>query len=308
MLARLGPPNPAIEQYELQIPVRDAWTSRSVICRPTHTAPGPLIILYHGGGFITGCPEGMLNYARRLSQLLDAVIVCPSYRLAPEHPFPTAVNDAWDVLLWLTGNATSIGADPKLGFIVGGNSAGANIAGVLARRSVEEKLVPKLTGQFLSFPVFANDPEDEAVQMMPEAEKYRDIWGVSWIQNAEAMFVSREGARNLLGHYKPEFGAKLYNPLSETPRFELSGMPKAFVQVAGRDLLRDDGIVYAYALEDAGVEVRLEAYRGVPHTFPSFLPQLEISRRAAVDVALWFAWLLEREVEVEVVRKAMLDG
>lgn len=257
---------------------------------------------------MVGFPEGMLNYAHRLSQLFGAVVVCPSYRLAPEHPFPTGVNDAWDILIWLSMNSANLHADPKLGFILGGNSAGANFAGVLARKAVEENLQPRVTGQFLSFPLFGNDPDNELVQMLPEAEKCRDIWGTSWEQNADAMFVSREAARSLVGHYKPDVTSPLYNPLSATPEFQLSGMPKVFVQVAGRDLLRDDGIVYAYALEDAGVAVRLEAYRGVPHAFPFFIPQLEASRRAMVDVALGFAWLLERDLVEDEAMKGMLDG
>jgi acetyl esterase/lipase len=250
----------------------------------------------------------MLNFARRLSKLYHAVVICPSYRHAPEHPFPTGVNDAWDVLLWLSQNASSdphIRADLTKGFIVGGNSAGANFAGVLARRSIEENLLPPLTGQWLSFPAFGHAGENE-VKMLPEAERYRHIWGTSWVQNKDAILVDDKYLRIILAWYNQDFASPLYNPLTATTPFHLKDMPKAFVQVAGADLLRDDGIVYAYALEDAGVHVSLKKYKGCPHTFLFFLPKLEVSRKAVVDTAVGFAWLLGLNVDEEVARKGML--
>jgi acetyl esterase/lipase len=307
-LSNLGAPHPSITQYKLQIPVRDGWLSRSIVCRPSSpAAPGPVIVIYHGGGFWTGNPEGMLNYARRLSQSLDAVIVCPSYRLAPEDPFPIGVNDAWDVLVWLSSNASSINADLGKGFIVGGNSAGANFAGVLARRAVEENLQPPVTGQWISFPAFGHvgiEGVEQAI-MVPEAERYQRIWGMSWSQNEDAMIVNQEYAAEILGWYNSDYTSPLYNPLTAKPPLDMGKMPKAFIQIAGGDLFRDDGIVYAYALGDAGVDVRLEAYSGVPHTFPFFLPMLEVSKKATVDTAMGFAWLLNIEIDEGVAVKSM---
>lgn len=312
-ITSLGPPHPSTTQTELQIPVRDAWTSRSIVCRPSGPrVPCPLTVLYHGGGFWTGDPEGMLNYARRLSRLLHAVVICPSYRHAPEYPFPAGVNDAWDVLCWLAAHASTrpdIGADLSKGFVVGGNSAGANFAGVLARRAVEEKLQPPLTGQWLSFPAFGGGKKEGGeveTDMVPEAERYREIWGTSWSQNKDAMLVDAVYAEKILGWYNPDYASPLYNPLSASSGFEMGKLPKAFVQVAGGDMFRDDGIVYASALEDAGVVVRLKAYKGVPHTFPFFLPALKISRKAIVDTAMGFAWLLGVDMDEQTAEEGML--
>ena len=253
-----------------------------------------------------GQPEGMLNYARGFAQLFSAVVVCPSYRLAPEHKFPAGVNDAYHALKWLAQHAESLGADPSKGFIVGGSSAGANFAPVLARRSVEEGMKPPLTGQWAAYPVFAHGAaRGESDELVPEAKKYGDIWGVSWEQNADGVVLDAKSAEVLFGWYEPDFASPLFNPLSNVGEFELGKMPRAFVQVAGMDLTRDDGLVFAYALEDAGVEVRLMAYKGVPHSFSGFFPSLEVSKRAMVDLAKGFAWMLDVDVDEEVAKKAM---
>lgn len=256
----------------------------------------------------------MLNYARRLSRLLGAVVLCPSYRHAPEYPFPAGVNDAWDVLCWVAGNAAThpdIQADLSRGFIVGGNSAGANFAGVVCRRAVQEGLEPRVTGTWVSFPAFGagnKDREEDGgkVEMIEEVERYRDVWGMSWTQNRDAMIVDAGYVERILGWYKPDYASSLYNPLVKSEGFEIGKMPRAFVQVAGGDLFRDDGIVYAYALEDAGVQVRLKAYKGMPHTFPFFLPALKVSKDAIVDTALGFAWLLDVEMDEEAAREVMI--
>lgn len=254
-----------------------------------------------------GQPESCLGYARGFAKLFNAVVVSPSYRLAPEHKFPTGVTDAWHVLQWAGKNAASLGADPKKGFIVGGSSAGANFAPVLARRSVEEGLEPRLTGQWLAYPVLGHHSSSKEVdELLPGAQKYKDIWGMSWEQNRDGVVLDGKSALVLFGFYGPDFHSPLFNPLTKNPSFDLSKMPKAFVQVAGMDLTRDDGIVYAYALEDAGVDVRLLAYPGVPHSFSGFFPTLEVSKRANVDLAKGFAWLIGTEAEEEQAKKAML--
>lgn len=264
-------------------------------------------MLYHGGGFAMGMPESCLGYARGFASLFNATVVSPSYRLAPEHPFPTGVNDAYDVLRWCGEHAARLGADVRQGFIVGGSSAGANFAPVLARRSVEEDMQPQLTGQWLAYPVFGHEgSSDEVDVLVPQAaEKYKEIWGMSWKQNDEAIVLDGRSARLLFGFLKPDWRDPLFNPLVKKGGFELSGMPRAFVQVAGLDLTRDDGLVFAYALEDAGVDVKLLVYPGVPHSFSGFFPSLEVSKKAGVDLAEGFGWLLGQDVDMERARAAM---
>lgn len=303
LLDRLGPVESSLEELEISIPVRDGWTSKALICRPSPTAgkpPGPLIVLYHGGGFMVGSPGSMTPYARGLVRLFNAVVVSPSYRLAPENKFPTGINDAWDALQWIGDNVASLRADPKMGFIVGGGSSGGNFAAVLARRAVEEKLVPALTGQWVAVPVLYNRTGDTVL------EKYKHIW-TSWEQNKDALLISAKGADILFGHYSPDFQSSLFNPMNSNTTI-LSKLPKAFIQVAGMDLVRDDGILYSYALDDAGVAVRLEAYPGVPHSFWAFVPNLEQSKAAMVDIAEGFGWMLGTTVDRERAAEAMLKN
>ncbi|OAL55936.1 hypothetical protein IQ07DRAFT_583364 [Pyrenochaeta sp. DS3sAY3a] len=317
----IGPAPPSLHESELHIPIPNdhdhdhepaSWLSRTLLCRSaTHASPSPgsspLIVLFHGGGFAMGHPEGMLPYARSLALLFRAVVLCPSYRLAPEHKFPTGVNDAYAVLRYAAAHAADWGADSAAGFIVGGNSAGANFAGVLARRSVQEGLEPPLTGHWMSFPAFGN--ADAAVdgvgRLVPGVARYAGVWGMSWVQNRDAVLIDSGAAAALFELYGQEYDSPLYNPLTGTPGFDVARLPRALVQVAGADLLRDDGIVYAYVLQDAGVEARLLAYPGVPHTFPAFLPGLEVSGQAMVDVMVGFGWLLGVEVEEDKVREAV---
>ena len=250
----------------------------------------------------------MLAYARGLVQLFNAVVVSPSYRLAPENKFPVGVNDAYDILSWCAKNASTLGADTSKGFIVGGNSAGANFTAVLARRSVQEVLEPKLTGQWLSYPLLTfREAAKEGVEgLVKEAHKYKDIWGLSWEENRDAVLIDAAAAEMLRAYYSPDLASPLLNPLVREPAFDVGKLPKAFVQTAGLDIVRDDGIVYAYALEDAGVDVRLAAYPGAPHAFPAFFPTLDVSKQAMIDIGVCFGWLLGVEVEEERARTATL--
>ncbi|KAH7399492.1 alpha/beta hydrolase fold-domain-containing protein [Pyrenochaeta sp. MPI-SDFR-AT-0127] len=309
MMDVIGPAPGTVSETQIQIPIPNTdWTSRAVVCRPASANQGPLIVLYHGGGFAMSHPEGMLPYARGFAQLFNAVVVCPSFHLAPEHSFPIGVNDAYDILKWCAQNAKFLNADVTQGFLVGGNSAGANFAAVLARRSVEDGLEPALTGQWLGFPALGHHDlaKDGVKGLVQAAKKYEDIWGLSWVQNKDAALINDKAVSALYSLYKPDYTSPLYNPLAANPQFDVGRLPKAFVQVAGMDIMRDDGIVYAYALEDAGVSVTLLAYPGTPHTFPDMYPTLEVSRKALVDNAKGIAWLLGVGVEEVRARKAML--
>jgi acetyl esterase/lipase len=299
-LEHLGSPEPSIEELEIDIPVRDGWFSKARVCRPSSSAaaaPGPLVVLYHGGGFMVGAPGALAGHARGLVRLFGAVVVAPSYRLAPEDLFPAGPLDAWDTLKWAAENAASLGADPSKGFVVGGASAGGNFAGLLARQSVEQRLQPPLTGHWAAVPVFF-DGKGAAVP-----EKYKNSW-ISWQQNKDAMLINSTTAETLLRGYGYDFNSPLYNPMA--PGLDAAKMPKAFVQVAGMDIVRDDGIVYSYVLNDGGVPVRLKAYAGVPHTFWAFVPTLEVSRTAIVDIAEGVGWLLGLDVDREKATEAML--
>lgn len=139
---------------------------------------GPLIVLFHPGGFFLGSPAKLTMYARPLAQLFNASVLCPSYRFAPEHPFPTGVEDAWATLQWAASHASELGANPARGFLVGGISSGANFAVALTRRAVEVGLQPPVTGTWA--PIFMGLNEQDAVpddykMFWTSHEQHRDV-------------------------------------------------------------------------------------------------------------------------------------
>ncbi|KAI1148129.1 alpha/beta hydrolase fold-domain-containing protein [Nemania diffusa] len=231
-------------------------------------------------------------YARPLARLFGASVLCPSYRLAPEHPFPTGVDDAWDALQWAAAHAAShLGADAaNRGFVVGGISSGANFAVALTRRAAEAGIQPPITGTWA--PIFMGLSDGGEAALPGE---YRGLL-CSREQHRDALVIDETKAETMWEYYKPDVALPLFNPLA-APLNGLAGMPKIVLQVAGHDLFRDDGLVLAYALRDRGVEVKLEVYPGVCHSFWVFAPGLTISKKFVRDIVIGFAWMLDVEVE-----------
>jgi acetyl esterase/lipase len=285
-LAASGPAPPDILEEYHEITMRDGFQSQIKLCKPTNpSSPGPLIVLYHGGGFIFGSVDQMTPYARTLTRLFGATCVSAAYRLAPDYKFPTAHNDAWDALTWIASNAVLLGANPSKGFIVGGVSAGSNLANVLSHIAKDENLSPRITGQWLLIPpVFSEET-------VPEQYK--------------AMFVSRQQCAEapVFGIDTVNASQKLYASDNRSPLFasinRASGptnLPPAYIQVCGLDPFRDDGLILKRHLEDHGVETRLDLYPGLPHGFWAYFPQLSSSKKALVDSVVGMGWLLGEEI------------
>lgn len=289
----LGPCPAGLHEEVCEIPTSDSYTSSALLTRPApgaRSGPGPLIVLFHPGGFFLGSPSKLTMYARPLAKSFGASVLCPSYRFAPEHPFPTGIEDAWATLAWAARHAAAkLGAEPARGFLVGGISSGANFAVALARRAVETGLSPPLTGVWA--PLFMGLNEEAAV---PEA--YRSLCASHGQHGQDALVIDGAKADTMWEYYRPDVGSPLFNPLA-SPLEAIGAMPRVFLQVAGQDLFRDDGLVLAYALRDRGGEVRLEVYPGVCHSFWVFAPSLTVSKRFVRDSVEGFAWLLGVGVE-----------
>ncbi|KAH8882987.1 alpha/beta-hydrolase [Thozetella sp. PMI_491] len=285
-----GQRDPELDKETYNIPVSPSYSSTALLTRPApSSSPGPLIVLFHPGGFFLGSPSKLTMYARPLAQLFNASVLCPSYRFAPEHAFPTGVEDAWATLQWAASQASTLGADPSRGFLVGGISSGANFAVALTRRAVETGLQPPVTGTWA--PIFMGLNEKEAVP-----DDYRQFF-TSHEQHSDALVIDSSKAATMWDYYKPTITSPLFNPLA-SPFDTIGAMPRIFLQVAGHDLFRDDGLILAYALQDHGVEVKLEVYPGVCHSFWVFAPSMAISKRFVSDIIEGFAWLLRVPSEV----------
>jgi len=247
---------------------------------------------------IAGNNLQMGTTARTLNDLYGATVVCISYRLAPEFPWPYAQHDGWDSIAWIAENASSLGADTTAGFIVGGSSAGANIAAVIAQKSLSEndKLAAPLTGLWIDVPMLFARPEN-----CPE--EYRKYY-LSAEQCADAPgLLTQQAIQFIRDSFKADGFSPDFSPVNaERPHV---GMPSTFFQVAGMDMYRDDALIYHQMLEDAGVQTRLKVYAGVPHGHANLYTGLRASKEAKIDTIEGLGWLLGKDVGRESVVHAM---
>lgn len=223
--------------------------------------------------------------ARNLVEAYGAVCVCPSYRLAPKHPFPAAVTDAWTALKWAADNARELGATPLAGFIVGGTSAGAHLATVVAHRARDEGMTPSLTGQFLAVPmVCSNDT-------VPSAYKHQNL---SWEENKDAPVLPVEAVQLMMSAYKPDVqDARNFSIINHPDGH--SHLPRTVIVADCLDPLRDQAIIYERMLrEEYHVETELYLYTGVPHDHWTFFPGLAKSKQFRLDQVAAYGWLLQR--------------
>ncbi|KAK5078047.1 hypothetical protein LTR64_003549 [Lithohypha guttulata] len=288
----LGEPPSDIKQSETHYTTRDGTKMRVKVYKPASPpAEGSaLIVLYHGGGFCIGSPEGEEQTCRNLVQAFGSVCVSASYRLAPEFKFPHAPNDCWDSLKWAAANAKELGADPSKGFIIGGTSAGGNLTAVLAHLARDEGLQPPLTGQYLAIPALGGG------KLIPE--KYRDRW-LSFEQNVEVPVLPVSAVNMFMKGYEPDSESyELYNVIAHPKGHK--NMPPTFFQIDGMDPLRDEALIYATMLEDDnGAKTKVDVYPGLPHGHWGFFPMLESSKRFRKEQVQGFGWLLGKEPEVE---------
>ena len=241
-----------------------------------------------------GTVEQMTASVRGLVKLFGAVAVSVTYRPAPEHQFPKAVEDAWDSFEWIISNAEGLlNAKASRGLVVGGASAGAQLAAVIAQMATEKHLSPPITGQWLSIPsLFAEE-------IVPK--EYASLW-FSREQNSTAMVLDAATLSTLNSFYAPDVHSKLYSPVNASTQLDL---PPTYIQVCGLDPLRDDGLVYERMLRARGVKTRVGSYAGVPHGSYAMFPALKSSKRFLVDIALGIGWLLKQEVAEVIAEKEM---
>lgn len=222
-----------------------------------------VLVFYHGGGWVLGDIDGHDAVGRLLAQETHSAVVMVDYRKAPEFPYPVAVHDSWAALLWTAANLDDIAA-PGLPILVGGDSAGANLATIVARHA-RDKGGPEIALQVLIYPVTDCDLETES---------YRDP--------ANALLLSRDSMIWFLDHYVPDAQQRAHPDVSPLRAADLSGLPPAIVLTAEHDVLRDEGEAYARALSDAGVDVDFERLAGQMH---GFFPMVGILPGSAATVA-----------------------
>ena len=227
----------------------------------------PAILHLHGGGLVVGKPEVAMQELQRLSAELGVVVVSVDYRLAPEHPFPAGLNDAYAALAWLHGSAKELGIDPQR-IAVMGESAGAGLAAAVSLRARDRKELP-IRFQLLRYPML----DDRTALRMPAAHVGTFIW--NWQSNAF-------GWTSVLGRKPVMDGA----PAEAVPARanSLGGLPSTWIGVGTLDLFAQESIGFAARLMEAGVPVEISVVPGAYHGFDSMVPQARIS---ATFTASW---------------------
>jgi acetyl esterase len=219
------------------------------IYTPLGEGPFPLMVFFHGSGFVVCSLDTHDGMCRNLCAGTGCVVVSVDYRLAPEAKFPAATNDCLEATRWAVANAAALGADPGR-VLVAGDSAGGNLAAVTALR-VRDEGGPRLLGQVLLYPV----------------TDYYDPGTPSMVENAEGYGLTRQGMIWFWDHYlaDPSHGANPYaSPLRAA---DLNGLPPALVVTAQYDPLRDEGEYYAERLRQAGVPTEMKRWDGMNHGF-----------------------------------------
>lgn len=227
---------------------------------------GPAVVYFHGGGWVIGDLDSHDDLCRDLASQAGCVVVAVDYRLAPEHPFPAAVDDAVAATRWVRDNAESLGIDPGR-MAVAGDSAGGNLAAVVCAE-LRDDAAPGLRFQALIYPV----------------TDLRSLETGSYREFAEGFGLTAEAMDWFRGHYVP--GSEVADPrVSPLGAEDLSGLPPALVITAEFDVLRDEGEAYAAALRAAGNRVEAVRYAGMVHGFVSMAGVLSEGRRARTEVA-----------------------
>ncbi len=247
---QMGPPPAVAQVRDLSLDLAGRTIGARLYVPEGAGENPPLVLFYHGGGWVIGDLESHDATARALARASGAAVLAVDYRLAPETKFPGPLDDCYDALLWAVAHAADLGIDPaRLG--VAGDSAGGNLAAAVAIRARDEG-GPKIIHQLLIYPV-------------ADADFGRE----SYVANGGgAYFLSTAMMQWFWAHYVDDVSAP--HSLAALVRHDnLAGLPSATVLVAQYDPLRDEGLAYAAALRAAGVAVDTEEAPGMIHGFAS---------------------------------------
>jgi acetyl esterase len=261
-----GKPNPQVFVNEKTATLSDGHKIKLRVYRPQGALDValPLILNFHGGGWVSGDPYQSEWWCSSIAHDVQAVVVSVDYRLAPEHPWPAAPEDCYDATAWAVEHAADLGADGTR-LAVMGDSAGGNLAAVVALMA-RDRGGPDISLQLLLYPgvemikQFASADENEFAPILGKADL--EIW---------RLYCTEEQAEE---------------PYASPLRADHEGVAPAFVQTAQHDPLRDQGMAYVEALRAAGVEAKHTNYIDAVHGYISLPGVVPLARQAEHDAAV----------------------
>ncbi|WP_319455847.1 MULTISPECIES: alpha/beta hydrolase [unclassified Mycobacterium] len=267
--AAAAPPGPRVDCVEdASVPLAD----RSIavrIYRPDAVTALPVVVYFHGGGWVLGSVESSDAFCRRVVDTAPCVLVSVDYRLAPEHPFPAAIDDAVGAIEWARAHAKWWGGDPER-LIVLGDSAGGNLATVATRRLLGEGK-DVVARQILAYPSVAADRRPSAAGL-----------GAEWpLTDADRAWFFE--------HYVPDDTMRS-DPDVAPLLADVAGMPPTTLLLGGCDPVVSEGIEYAKHLAMAAVSVDVHLYTGQIHGFLTFDESVLAGSREALElvaIAIW---------------------
>ncbi|MXP24429.1 alpha/beta hydrolase fold domain-containing protein [Gordonia sp. HNM0687] len=241
----IGPGPDMTEVEDVDIPTADGQSIGVRVLTPSDS-PAGVLIYFHGGGWVVGTRDQFDTLARKVAAGTNCIVVLPEYRLAPENVYPAAADDAWDVTRWTAQRF------PDRPLLVGGDSAGGNLAAIVSQRSVREG-GPDIGLQVLIYPVTDSDTDnatyrDPANQLMLDAKSMVWFWDL----------------------YAPDAASRA-NWDASPLQGDVTGVAPAVVLIAEHDVLRAEGEAYAQKLADAGIPVQSKVFEGQMHGFFQFV-------------------------------------
>ncbi|UQR62912.1 alpha/beta hydrolase [Bradyrhizobium sp. C-145] len=235
------------------------------VYRPAPSQVRPIIVFFHGGGFVLGDLDTHDGLARALANATGSVVVSVNYPLAPENKYPAARNAAYAATKWIADHAAEIGGDASR-LAVAGDSAGGNLAAVVALMA-RDAGAPKIAFQLLIYPDLDFRRSNTSIR------EFAGKWGN----------ISRETQDWFMNHYLNKDEEKLDPLVSPLLAPSLAGLPRTFIITAEYDALRDEGEDYGRRLQGAGVDVVVRRYDGMIHEFLRW--PFDGSRQALRDAA-----------------------
>lgn len=267
---------------ETTVPGRDgAELPATVVSRADRSErpAGPGIFFLHGGGMVSGHRLDAVEFMVQWVEKYDAVLVTPEYRLAPEHPAPTPVEDCYAGLVWMHDNAAALDVDPAR-ILIGGTSAGGGLAAATALLA-RDRRGPALVGQLLMSPML--DDRNTSVSS-------RQIDGTGVWDRGDNLF----GWSCLLGERRGTGEVTVYDAPGRAVDLPdgLAGLPPAFIDCGSAEVFRDENVAYASALWAAGVQAELHVWAGAFHGSAMMVPDTAVSRAALAARDSWVDRLL----------------